>query len=69
MNAEIIFSIANYIAMIGWLLLVLLPRWIGTRKIVMAGIIPILLAGVYLFLIVTHFGNTEGGFGSLEEVG
>jgi len=68
MNAETIFSFANYLAMIGWLLMVLAPRWNLTQKIGIAGIIPGLLAALYLYLIVTYFGKSEGGLGSLEEV-
>ncbi|HEX8736929.1 MAG TPA: ABA4-like family protein [Pyrinomonadaceae bacterium] len=68
MNAETIFSIANFIAMGGWLLLVFAPRWAWTRKIVLSGAIPILLAIAYLILIILFFGRSEGGFGSLADV-
>jgi hypothetical protein len=68
MKAETVFSICNGVALLGWLLLVLLPRWKWTRRVVISGVAPLLLAGVYLVLIMTTFGRAEGGFGSLAEV-
>ena len=68
MKAEQIFSIANLIAMIGWIILVIAPRWIVTRKVVLSGAIPLLLSGAYLILIILFFGKSEGGFGSLADV-
>jgi prepilin signal peptidase PulO-like enzyme (type II secretory pathway) len=68
MKAEQIFSIANLIAMLSWIILAVAPRWILTRKIILSGAIPLLLAAAYLILIVLFFGRAEGGFGSLPEV-
>jgi hypothetical protein len=68
MTAETIFSIANLIALMGWLLLIFAPRWSGTRRVVLSGAVPLLLAIAYLILIVLFFGGAEGGFGSLAEV-
>jgi hypothetical protein len=68
MNAEKLFSICNGAALIGWVLLIFLPRWKWTSRIVLSGVLPLMLAVVYLVLIVTTFGKAEGGFGSLAEV-
>ncbi len=68
MNAETIFSIANMTALAAWILLVVVPRWRWTRKIVLSGAIPLLLSGAYLILIVLFFGKAEGGFDSLANV-
>jgi hypothetical protein len=68
MKPELIFSIANFTALAGWLLMAILPRWTWTRRIVISGVLPLLLAVAYLILIVLFFGRTEGGFGSLAEV-
>ncbi len=69
MTADVLFSWANNAALIGWLLLIIVPSWKFTKKLVQACVIPILLSGVYLFLIVTHFTEMqEGGFGSLEQL-
>lgn len=68
MNAETVFSIVNTLALSGWLLLVFAPGWTWTRRIVISGAIPLLLAIAYLVLIVLFFGRAEGGFASLAEV-
>ncbi len=68
MKAEQIFSIANLIAMLGWILIAVAPRWVVTRKVVLSGVIPLLLAVAYLVLIVLFFGKADGGFGSLADV-
>ena len=68
MKAETIFSIANFLALAGWILLVFVPRWTWTRKIVLSGAVSLLLAVAYLILIVSFFGRAEGGFGSLPDV-
>ncbi len=68
MKAEQIFSIANLIAMISWIILAVAPRWVLTRKIILSGAIPVLLSVAYLVLIVLFFGSAEGGFSSLAGV-
>lgn len=68
MKAEQIFSIANLIALIGWILLAVAPRWFVTRKVVLSGAIPLLLSVAYLILIVLFFGRAEGGFDSLSNL-
>lgn len=68
MKAEQIFSIANMIALAGWLLLAVAPRWKLTKLLLLSGAIPLLLSVAYLILIVLFFGSAEGGFGSLASV-
>lgn len=68
MKAEQIFSVVNLIAVLGWLLLAILPRWKYTRLVVLSGAIPLLLSAAYLLLIVMFFGKAEGGFDSLANV-
>ena len=68
MKAEQIFSIANLIAMLSWIILAVAPRWVLTRKIILSGAIPLLLSVAYLILIVLFFGSAEGGFSSLAGV-
>ena len=68
MNAETIFSVCNALALVGWLLLIFLPRWTLTNRLVLSGVLSLLLAAVYLVLIILYFGRAEGGFGSLAEV-
>jgi hypothetical protein len=68
MRAEQIFSTANTIAIIGWILLAVAPRWKYTAKIVLSGALPILLSIAYLILIVVFFGQGDGDFGTLAGV-
>jgi hypothetical protein len=68
MNAETIFSVVNMVAVVGWVLLIFVPRWKWTGKIVISGGVPLLLSVAYLILIVMFFGTSEGGFDSLENV-
>ncbi len=68
MNAETVFSIANLVALVGWLLLIFAPRWKWTQKIVVSGAVSLLLSVAYLVLIVLFFGKAEGGFSSLADV-
>ena len=67
-RAETIFSIVNSFSLAGWLLLIFGPRWRWTARLVHAGVIPGLLAIAYTVLIVSTFGDAEGGFGSLAEL-
>ena len=68
MQAESIFGICNIVAMTGWILMSVAPRWRWTHLIVTSGLIPMLLGMLYLYLIVRYFGTAEGGFGSLKDV-
>ncbi|HEX8286113.1 MAG TPA: ABA4-like family protein [Pyrinomonadaceae bacterium] len=68
MSPEQIFSLCGALVLPGWLLLVLLPRWRPSARLVCPVVIPLLLALVYLWLVATTFGRTEGGFGSLAKV-
>ena len=68
MKAEQIFSIANMIALLSWLMLLIAPRFVVTRKAILSGAVPLLLSTAYLALIVMFFGRAEGGFDSLANV-
>jgi hypothetical protein len=67
-SPEQLFSLCGTLVLPGWLLLVFLPRWKWTARLVCPVLIPLLLALVYLWLVATTFGRTPGGFGSLAEV-
>ena len=67
MNPETIFSIVNTTALLGWITLAVAPGWIWTRRIVWTAI-PMLLSAAYLILVVSFFGQAEGGFGTLTDV-
>ncbi|MFD1470635.1 ABA4-like family protein [Hymenobacter caeli] len=68
---DFLFSLANPAALLGWALLVLAPRWRGTRALVLSGALPLGLAVAYTGLIAAHYlgpHGGEGGFGSLAQV-
>jgi Domain of unknown function (DUF4281) len=62
-----IFSIVNPLALVGWLLLALFPRrpW---AVFVAGSVLPLLLSGVYVLIVVLAWGQSEGGFSSLDAV-
>lgn len=68
MSLEQMFTLANMIAMLGWLVLLMSPlipvgaEWISGR------LIPVLLSVVYTALILVFWGQGDGGFSSLPEV-
>jgi hypothetical protein len=67
MDLERIFSLASTIAVVGWLLLIIVPR--RPLAVHVAGIfLPLLLAAMYLYFIAMHIRGAEGGFGSLADV-
>lgn len=68
MANEVLFSICNTAVLPGWLLLVVLPRWKWTARLIAGVIIPGLLSVVCFYLVATEISNTEGGFGSLAQV-
>ena len=67
MTPDQLFSIANSIPLPGWLLLLVVPRWRHTLPIV-RGLIVVVLAAFYAYLVTVHFGEGKGDFSSLEGV-
>lgn len=67
-DANNLFTIMNLLAMTGWVLLILLPSWNGTRVIVLNGSLSITMALVYVGLLVVFLPRVEGGFNSLDQV-
>jgi hypothetical protein len=68
MNLETLFSVASTLVLPGWALLIFLPRWRWTARLIAAVLIPGILALLYVYLVVVHFFGAEGGFGSLADV-
>ena len=69
MTPEQVFSIANLIAVVAWLMLVLLPRQRWVTATVTSVVVPMLFAIVYVGIVATTFGRTPGGFSTLADVG
>ena len=71
LTPDFLFSLANPVALLGWALLVLAPRWRFTQQLVLNGALPLVLAGSYALLIGSHYlgpHGQEGGFSSLTDV-
>ena len=70
MTADQVFSIANPIALLGWLTLVYAigrrNNWL--RDVVVGQFWPLALSALYLMLILFFFGKADGGFDSLANV-
>jgi len=68
MSAEQIFSVANFVALCGWLLLIVLPgkKWVS--HLVSGVAIPAAFAALYTVVIAVNFVGSEGGFSSLPDV-
>jgi hypothetical protein len=64
---ETVFSFSSFIAMFGWLLLVVVPAD-ARAKLLTGIIIPLTLSLIYLVYIYLHFADAPGGFGSLADV-
>lgn len=66
MQPETIFSACSTTALLGWVVL-----FAGYRKpwsVRAARWVAVVFAAVYVIVLGSHFGNAEGGFGTLAEV-
>jgi hypothetical protein len=68
MSPEQIFSAANAVALLSWVLLALWPRRSRVPHIVCGLVVPGLFAAAYVALIATKWGSATGGFSSLAGV-
>jgi len=69
MNPSDVFSLANYMVMPMWILLIFLPKWKATRFLINYKVIPIALSFIYAIYIFISL-QSDGGldFGSLASV-
>jgi hypothetical protein len=68
---DALFLLANPVALLGWSMMVLAPRWRGTQVLVLSGALPLLLAAAYAAIITAHYlspHSGQGGFGTLADV-
>ena len=70
MTLEEIFSLCSGLAMLGWLGLVLAPRWHITRDWMAPVVAPLMIGSVYIWLMTTSLDSmpSDAGFGSLAGV-
>lgn len=68
MTPDQLFSICNPLALVGWLILVFAGRMRWAAALVTGAIIPALFAILYAALIISHWGESSGGFSTLAGV-
>ena len=67
MQAAEWFRIANTFVLPGWILLLAAPRWRWTQTIT-SRILPSVLGIGYVWILVSHWAESEGGFSTLAGV-
>ena len=68
MSPAQVFSIANFVALCCWLLLIVLPGRKWVNHLVAGVAVPAAFAALYTVVIAVHFFGSAGGFSSLEDV-
>lgn len=68
MTPETLFALSGPVAMLGWLALLASPLAPRAAQMLAAVIVPLVLSVAYAGLILSHWTDAEGGFGSLTEV-
>jgi hypothetical protein len=67
-SPQLVFELANPLALVGWLLLLFAPLMPRVADRVAGYGIPVALAVVYLFMLVVHAPSAEGDFSSLDGI-
>lgn len=68
MSLDLIFTVANGFALLGWLLLAFAPRWRFTHAVVVSGAMSLVLAVLYSALLFAYYGSAGGGGSSLPDI-
>lgn len=68
MSPEQVFTITNTIAVVGWILLAVLPRRRWVTDIVTGKALPATFAVIYIAIVATTFFSAEGSFSTLDGV-
>ncbi len=68
MSPEDLFRFTNSMATFGWALLIFLPQWHWTKKLVHSLLIPILLSAAYPLAMILYPSGFSMDFGTLEAV-
>ncbi len=68
MSPEALFKLANPLALAGWLVLIFFGRRPWAARLVSGLTIPLLLALAYCGLLLTHLGESNGNFKTLDGV-
>ena len=68
MSPDLLFQIANPLALTGWVALVLSPLAPRVAQAVSAVAVPLVLSAGYAGLVLAFWAGAEGGFATLAEV-
>ena len=68
MTPDVIFSIANSVALASWILIAAVPRRRWATGVVAGLVVPALFAVAYGAIIAVRFAGSDGGFSSLPAV-
>jgi hypothetical protein len=68
MSPQQIFSIANSVALLSWIMLIVLPGQPWVARIVTKKVVPSIFAVLYTAIVVSMFGRAPGGFSTLAGV-
>jgi hypothetical protein len=68
MKPETVFLIANQVAVVGWLILLLSWFVPAMRRLIGIALIPLLFAVAYSIIVIGSFGDSGGDFQSLAGV-
>jgi hypothetical protein len=69
MSPEHIFSVANAVALLAWIMLATLPGRPWVTKMITTKVVPSLFAVLYSAIAVSLFWRVPGGFSTLVSVG
>jgi hypothetical protein len=69
MSPEQVFSVANVVALCGWIMLGVLPGRPWVTRMITTKAVPSILAAVYTAIVVSLFWRAPGGFSTLAGVG
>ena len=67
MTPSAVFTVANTIALLSWIVLAVLPRWRWTLRVTDL-IVPVAFAVIYTMILITTWGTAKGGFSTLADV-
>ena len=68
MNPNQIFSIVNALALVGWILLIVLPRRRWAADVAARSVMPGVFAVMYVAIVAPHWLGSSGGFSTLLDV-
>ena len=69
MSPQQVFSTANAVALLAWIMLAVLPGRPWVTKMITTKVVPSLFAVLYTAIVISLFGRTSGGFSTLAGVG